>query len=185
MKKWYDLIFIGLLILVIACGPTVKSATQDSGEQTTASVTEGRDGRAERIIFGRYCGKCRYRCATMYQLNMTGTSNTLYMDTTDSFKDNYSTPTCNTPVKDAKKLALANSIVSKIPEQLYRTDETNVRFGCPDCADGCGLYFEITQGKKLKQFYIDTNVGQLKDEMKDFAVALTAVIDQLNDGVGR
>lgn len=183
MKKWYDIFFIAALILVIACAPTVKSATPADGEQTATSVAEGRDGRAERIVFGRYCGKCRGHCATMYQLNMAGSSNTLFMDTTDSFRDNFGMPSCNTPVKDPKKLALANSIVSKIPAELYNTESENERFGCPDCADGCGLYFQVTQGKKIKQFYIDTDVSQLKGNIKDFAIALTAVIDKISEGL--
>lgn len=182
MKKWYDLFFIAVLITVIACAPTVKqpadSVVTDPANEAVAAGRDGQ-GQADRIIFGRYCGKCRSHCATMYQLNMTGTSNTLFMDTTDSFRDNFGTPTCNTPVKDSKKLALANSIVSKIPSELFTTDNTNERFGCPDCADGCGFYVEITQGKKLKQFYIDTQLSQLSGKMKDFSAALADVVDRL------
>ena len=131
------------------------------------------------ILFGIFCGECNHDCATMFQYNMIGNTNTLLVDNTESYFKNYGKVICNTPILDQKKLKLASSVVLQIPKQLLATNKLTESFGCPDCSDGCGIYFEFKQGNKVKKFYIDYATSNLTTEMKTFAEYLKKTVGLL------
>lgn len=131
------------------------------------------------ILFGVYCGKCSKGCATMYQYNMRGNSNTLLVDTTDSFLKNNGDVICQIPIYDIEKIKLAKNVVEKIPNELLTTTEETKRFGCPDCYDGCGIYLEMKQEKTIKKFYIDVDTSQLSGNMESFSEFLKTTINKL------
>lgn len=174
MKPIYQLI-VFVYFFAAACGPKVQ---QSVVPENPATVTP-KEGELQSVIFGRYCGHCRSRCATMYELRVSGNSSSLFMDTTDSFKNNYNTPTVTTPVSDSKKIDLAKNLASKIPAVLLHSAKTNERFGCPDCADQCGFYVELRQGGVTRQFYIDTRYSELEQPVRDFAMLLDNTTTQL------
>jgi hypothetical protein len=130
------------------------------------------------ILFGVYCGKCTGHCATMYQYNI-GNSNTLFVDTTDSFLKNNEDVICQMQIHDSKKIELAKNVVQKIPDELLTTTEETKRFGCPNCADQCGIYFEIKQKAQVKKFYIDVDTSQLSGNMKSFSEFLKTTINTM------
>jgi hypothetical protein len=112
------------------------------------------DSVIQYVVFGVYCGECGGHCATMYRCNLIGNAATLFVDSTDSYFKKHGDIECNTEVDDLKKLNLAMSVVAQIPAQILTAEKLSERFGCPDCTDGCGIYFEFKQGLKVKKFYI-------------------------------
>jgi hypothetical protein len=116
----------------------------------------------------------------MYRYNMMGNSNTLFVDSTDSYFKNYGKVVCKTQIIDINKFQIVNKLVQQIPKTLSVTDKTEQTFGCPDCTDGCGIYFELGQGRKTKKFYIDYQTGELEKEVKDFGEFVKEALMQLN-----
>ena len=70
-----------LLVSLSACGQTPSGAKPKSFET--------KRNYPSYIIFGVFCGECSGHCATMYRYNMRGNSNTLFVDSTDSYFKNY------------------------------------------------------------------------------------------------
>lgn len=131
------------------------------------------------IVFGLFCGQCVGHCATMYRYNMMGNSNTLLVDTTDSYFKNAGQIIWKTPIIDKAKLQIVNKLVQQIPEKLLISKDSTQTFGCPDCADGCGFYFELGQGTTVKKCYIDTNTTDFDPQMKEFTGLLNKTLEEL------
>jgi hypothetical protein len=136
--------------------------------------------QVDYIIFGRFCGECYNHCATMYKFNAGGNSNTLLVDSSDSYFKDYGKIKFDKLVNDSKRFYLAKSILKKIPSQLLTTTNLTEKFGCPDCTDGCGIYFEMKQGKRIKKFAIDYQTSVLTGEIKIFADYLKQTINKIN-----
>lgn len=132
------------------------------------------------IIFGIFCGECSAHCATMYHYNMMGNSNTLFVDSTDSYFKNKGRVVFKTSINDIIKFQAVNKLVPRIPKTFLMTDKREQTFGCPDCSDGCGIYFEIGQDKTIKKFYIDFNTNGLDKEVKEFGELIKETVRQLN-----
>jgi len=157
------------LIFLLVCPPVgrVQTNTKDAND-------------IDHVTFGIYCGECSRHCATMYQYNMMGNANTLLMDTADSYFKNNRNVICKTSLTDRIKFILAAGIVAKIPSAFLTTRDSVEVFGCPDCTDGCGIYFELSNSHQVKKFYIDTDIDKLAEPVKAFAVFLKTQIDSLN-----
>jgi hypothetical protein len=162
-----------LLFAFSACGQT------SSGTQTISNETKQND--PSYIIFGVFCGECSGHCATMYRYNMMGNSNTLFVDNTDSYFKNYGKVVCKTQITDIAKFQIVNKLVQQIPKACLKTDKTEQTYGCPDCTDGCGIYFEIGKGSTPKKFYIDYHISELEKEAKDFGEFVKETLTQLNN----
>jgi len=132
------------------------------------------------IIFGVFCGECSSHCATMYHYNMMGNSNSLFVDSTDSYFKNYGKIIFKTAISNNTKFQIVSKLVQRIPKAFLTTENTQQTFGCPDCTDGCGIYFKIGQGKTIKKFYIDYNTTELDKEVKDFGEFVKETLRQLN-----
>jgi len=133
------------------------------------------------IIFGVYCCECVNHCATMFQYNCGGNANTLLVDSTDSYFRKKGKVIFDKPINDTKRFYIAQSIFNKIPKQLLTTSKLSETFGCPDCTDGCGIYFEIKQGDRIKKFYIDNQTGKLTGEIKEFGEFLRTIVAKLKE----
>jgi hypothetical protein len=114
----------------------------------------------------------------MYRYNMMGNSNTLFVDSTDSYFKSNGKVVCKTQINDIAKFQIVNKLVQQIPKTFFTTDKTEQTFGCPDCTDGCGIYFEI--GQDTKKFYIDYHTSELDKEVKDFSEFIKETLRQLN-----
>lgn len=156
--------------------------------QITARFTDNRTGTGHKdsaikseldyMVFGVFCGECSGHCATMYRYNMTDSTNTLWVDSTDSYFTNSGNIQCKTPVTDPRKISLADSITQQIPQFFLGRTLMKDTFGCPDCTDGCGIYFELGEGGTRKKFYIDYQTGNLQGPVKTFAELLKKEISQ-------
>jgi len=154
----------------------------DSQRQTIPSVNSQSKNDIEQIIFGVFCGECDHNCATMYSYHIGGNSNMLWVDYMDSyFKNGGDKMTFGTQITDIKKYELANDIVKHIPDSLLLCKKTSETFGCPDCTDGCGIYFEMIQNRRVKKFYIDYSSSELSGQIKEFAEYLKITIRKFND----
>ena len=138
-----------------------------SSYATNAQPVDG--SQLEYVLFGVFCGECSGHCATMYRYNTIGHSFTLWVDTTDSYFTNKDSVHCKTPVTNAQKMALADSIVQQIPDDFLTTIKSKETFGCPDCTDGCGIYLELGEAGGRKQFYIDYQTEKLPQQVRTFA----------------
>jgi len=138
------------------------------------------DKSIDQIIFGVYCGECGNHCATMYRYSMTGNQNSFSVDLTDSYFKNKSEIIFNTYLNDQFHFNIGQEIVSNIPDSLLAFNKSSERFGCPDCTDGCGIYFEITKENKKYKYYIDNQTSQLTGDIKIFAEFLKTKITQLD-----
>lgn len=155
--------------------------TNGKNTRTTASsytILASTD-KIDYILFGIYCGECSGHCATMFQYYMMGNTNNLLVDSSDSYFKNNGNISCKTPITDRKKIILAESVVEQIPNQLLTTSNLTETFGCPDCTDGCGIYFEFRQEGKIKKFYID-NTSRLPKDIQTFGEFLASTIMKLN-----
>lgn len=131
------------------------------------------------IVVGVFCGECSGHCATMYKYNLVDKPNMVLIDTTDSYFRQNGNLVFNKVVYDKEKVDIARKIVGHIPTQLLATTKLTESFGCPDCTDGCGIYFEFRQGGKTKTFQLDYQTNQLKGDIKEFAEYLKITIGQL------
>lgn len=129
----------------------------------------------DQIIFGVYCGECSGHCATMYRYNLEGNQNSFSIDSTDSFfsqenhNNNNKKMVFDTYMNDKFHFNIGTEIIANIPDTLLNSDKPSQRFGCPDCSDGCGIYFELTRNGETKRFFIDYQTSQLTGEIKVFA----------------
>jgi hypothetical protein len=183
----------GILVLCSVYG--ISSAKQTEKNSDNIAFADGQNrsmvisGNVEKVVFGIFCGECANNCAIMYSYHMGGNANMFWADYTDSyFKKGVDKMSFKTQVTDLEKYALASDIVKHIPKSLILSNKTTQKFGCPDCTDGCGIYFEITQynentyKRATKRFYIDYSTSELNGEIKEFVEYLKIAIGKLNDG---
>ena len=163
-------------IAVLLC--VTSLACRQSAKQTIAQ--KNKDLPAY-IIFGRFCGECSGHCATMYRYKVTNNSDRLFVDSTDSYFRNHGKVLCNTPVKDTGKFRIVDILVQHIPAAFLNTGRTQETFGCPDCTDGCGLYFELMSETTVRRFYIDYRDEGLDKEIVTFREFVKTTLDKLEN----
>lgn len=176
-RKMTRLKFISGLLLTafIACGQSSNNRTP-----STTNNHKNDNSQVKYVLFGVFCGECSGHCATMFRYNMMGNSNTLFIDSTDSYFKNYGKVVCKTQISDINKFQLINKLVRQIPSRLLASKKLEETFGCPDCTDGCGIYFEIGQYKSIKKIYIDYHTSELSNDIKDFGELIKTTLVGLN-----
>ena len=105
----------------------------------------------------------------------------MFVDHTDSYWEykNGKPFHFDTSINDKTKQSIARQILDSIPSVILAATKPIQKFGCPDCTDGCGIYFEIKNASTIKKFYIDNQTGKLTGEIKLFAEHLKRIIDKL------
>ncbi|MEO5647494.1 MAG: hypothetical protein ABIQ56_03970 [Chitinophagaceae bacterium] len=172
--KWIGLI-AGYFVVFGGCMQqgTGKPQTVDGNETGTAGNS---NKGIEYIIFGRYCGRCiSGKCAPMYKADFLNKKITL---------DNSSNYTAGKPLAfttelPAEKFNLVSKLDTYLPDSLFLTTEK--RFGCPDCADQCGIYLEIKKAGKKYDFELDTKASHMNGYIINIATKLQEIINQLQD----
>ena len=144
--------------------------------------TEAALPRLGSIIFGIYCGECSHDCANMYEFYWGGNANTLHANYTDSFFRFKSVMQYPVDIYDLKKMDIAEDITQHIPPILLQYGDSVARFGCPDCTDGCDIYFRLDdhEAGRIREFYIDAQTEHLSKDVKKFAEYLQKAISQMN-----
>ena len=158
---------------------TLSARGQTSRGTQTKNAEIKRDHPAY-IIFGVFCGECSGHCATMYRYNIMSNSNTLFVDSTDSYFKNHGKVVCKTQIKGIGNFQIIDKLVQQIPKTFFKTNKTEQTFGCPDCTDGCGIYFEVGQATGTRKFYVDYDTKVLGKEVRDFGELVKEALAQLN-----
>ena len=119
------------------------------------------------LIFGHFYGFCvGENCIEIFKL----TNNTLYEDS----NDNYSINPLNFEPLESTKFELVKDLMLFFPEKLLTENEDII--GCPDCADGGGLYIEYSKNGIVKHWKID----QMKMNVPTY---LHAFMDKVNEKI--
>ena len=134
----------------------------------------------EYVVFGEYSGECNRNCAIMYKYCFGDTSNTLLIDTSDSYFKNSGEILFNKVSCDSNKVNIVKRMTMSLPKRLLDTFIGSCKFGCPDCGDGGGIYLEFGQNGAVKKFYFDTQIEKLPDDLKNFVDSLKADILQIS-----
>ncbi len=134
-----------------------------------------KDTLCEQLIFGTFFGQCMGTCATMYRYKVDGFRKTFSADYTDSYF-NGGNLVFATELNDTSYISLATNIARNIPQSFLSSSDTVQRFGCPDCTDGGGIYFEMIKNGQKKKFYMDYETSKLTGEAKLFATYLKTQI---------
>ena len=124
------------------------------------------------LIFGHFYGFCiGESCVEIFKL----TDEKLYEDTTD----NYSGEDLNFIQLGNDKFEQVKDLADIFPNQLL-TDNTST-FGCPDCADGGGLFIQYSENGNIKSWRIDQVEGNVPAYLHDFMDAVNEKIGIIND----
>ncbi|MBT5078925.1 MAG: hypothetical protein HOM61_08460 [Candidatus Marinimicrobia bacterium] len=116
------------------------------------------------LIFGHFYGMCAGEgCVETYKL----TDVKLYED----IVDDYSGQNLDFVELNNEQFELVNDLADFFPVQLL--NESDAVFGCPDCADGGGLFIQFSDNGVLKSWRIDQVQNNVPNYLHDF-------IDQVN-----
>ncbi len=114
------------------------------------------------FIFGTYYGKCvGSQCVTIYKIE----NEKLYEETTDVIPYQDFLNGRFEQLSDSK-YKIAKELIQKVPALLL--NENKHVYGCPDCGDWGGVYFEIKTGTLHKSWLIDMMNTDLPAELIPF-----------------
>ena len=120
------------------------------------------------LIFGHFYGLCGGEtCIETYKL----TNTTLYEDTIDD----YAGRERNFVALDNSTFLLVKDLADQFPTQLLGVTEEFI--GCPDCADGGGIFIQYVRGEEVRTWRID----QVKSNIPTF---LHPFVDEVNEKIG-
>ncbi|MDH7912318.1 hypothetical protein [Winogradskyella sp. SYSU M77433] len=175
---------LNILLLILTFVSCRNESNSELNKATSDKNLEVETSKYRQIIFGRYCGECYENCAPMFRLIMNKNKPTLTADFEDTYFNLESRLEFNTNIIQEEKLKIANEIVEKIPEALYKWKTDKERFGCPDCTDGCGYYLEfIKKNGDLKIFDLDDfeETENIPKKVLEFTHFLAKRIDKLTE----
>ncbi|MDO7170915.1 hypothetical protein [Mariniflexile sp. AS56] len=120
------------------------------------------------LIFGHFYGFCSGEsCVEIFKL----TKDKLYEDS----NDNYANEPFKFEILDTDKFEAVKNLVDYFPTKLL--SEKDLILGCPDCADGGGLYIEYSKNGTIKSWRID----QMKANVPSY---LHPFMDKVNEKIG-
>ena len=80
---------------------------------------------------------------------------------------------------DSTKFEEVKDLLELFPAPLL-DDETET-FGCPDCADGGGLFIQFSRNAIIKSWVIDQSKSEVPSYLHDFMDAVNEKIDIINN----
>lgn len=156
----------------------VAFACNTKTQQQSGILQPSGKAKVDQLIFGRFCGMCPKGCAIMYQLDAV--RNEMRVDTSERyFKSEGKELSFSTKPLSEKSFLTAREIMDQLPDSLLMAPD-NERFGCPDCADGCGIYLRLTSGTVTKSFYIDYQTDQLSGYIKPYAELIRKKFEEVH-----
>lgn len=126
------------------------------------------------FAFGSYYGECGgEQCVEFFKV----TQGELFENTSDQYPNQQEKYTFNTLVKlSQQSYELIKDLPDEIPATLLNEEQTIL--GCPDCADGGGLYIEIIRNGESNYWYIDAMSAE--PSLQEFIADLKEKIRLLN-----
>lgn len=154
------ILMLSIVGLLIACDKNDKT---DNGIELNANSF---------LVFGHFYGECGGEsCVETFKL----TDQNVFEDTIDD----YSGQNLDFVALDNQKFELVNDLLDAFPNQLLSASETT--FGCPDCADGGGLFIQYSDNGSTKSWRIDQNKDNVPSYMRNFIDQVNAKIAVLNN----
>lgn len=124
------------------------------------------------LVFGHFYGECDGEsCVETFKL----TDKKLLEDTVDD----YSGRTFEFVALENNKFEKFKNLADFFPNQLLNESETV--FGCPDCADGGGLFIQYSENGNLKSWRIDQNKDNVPTYLHNFVDKVNQVIGLINN----
>lgn len=121
------------------------------------------------LIFGHFYGECFGEgCVETFKL----TDEKLFEDT----NDDYSGENLNFIPLGNDKFEQVKDLTDVFPHQLLNDKKST--FGCPDCADGGGLFIQYSENGNVKSWRID----QVKENIPNY---LHTFIDKVNEKISQ
>ncbi|KXX71129.1 hypothetical protein [Flammeovirga sp. SJP92] len=121
------------------------------------------------LVFGHFYGMCAGDGAGCVQTYML-TDQKLYEDV----KNDYTGQDLQFIEMSNDSFAQVKNLGDYFPTELL--NESDGAFGCPDCADGGGLYIKLSQNGNVRSWRID----QMKDNVPEY---LHTFMDKVNEKI--
>lgn len=119
------------------------------------------------LVFGHFYGECVGEgCVETFKLTETK----LFEDTIDD----YSGQNLDFIELSNEKFQQTKDLENFFPNQLLNTQEEII--GCPDCADGGGIFIQYSNKDKLKSWRIDQDKSNVPSYLHEF-------IDKVNEKI--
>ena len=124
------------------------------------------------LIFGHFYGECFGElCVETFKL----TEEKLFED----INDNYSGNNLSFIELGADKFDEVKDLALLFPNQLLF--ESKSTFGCPDCADGGGIFIQYADNGKIQSWRIDQDKDQIPNYLHNFVDKVNEKIALIND----
>lgn len=134
------------------------------------------------VIYGSFCGECWNNCTKLYRHDLIGNITTFWTDETDSYFEKDKMEFNTKMNKESEKISY--EFINKIPVSILKSTKTRNIYGCPDCTDGCGLYFEYQLDEinsKPIIYEMDYSLADTDGDVKDLGVMIKQTIEKLNN----
>jgi hypothetical protein len=79
----------------------------------------------------------------------------------------------------AEELAMANQLMADLPAELFA--ESDVVFGCPDCADQGGTYIEIKRDGVQHHWILDNAKNNIPAYLRSYSDQIRLLSNQLSE----
>ena len=128
---------------------------------------DNQSNQSDYLIFGQFYGFCiGETCIETFKL----TDQNLYEDTLDDY---FAENQMFVRISD-DKFEQVKDLMDDFPNELLNDNESV--FGCPDCADGGGLYIEYSKNGVVKSWRIYKRKADVPEYLHDF-------IDEVNNKI--
>ena len=125
----------------------------------------------EYLIFGHFYGFCVGEdCIQIYKLE----DNRLYKDQNKTYPRYNEFYDASFVELESKYYEQVDDLINYFPNQLL--SETDTIIGCPDCADGGGLYIEYKTETIHRYWLIDQHISRVEPYLHEF-------MEQVNDKI--
>lgn len=124
------------------------------------------------LIFGHYYGECIGEgCVETFKLTETA----LFED----IIDDYSGENLEFIELKTEKFELVKDLEDFFPNELLNQNETV--FGCPDCADGGGLFIQYSENGTTRSWRIDQSKNNVPEYLHNFIDKVNEKITLINE----
>ncbi len=152
------------ILLMIMIASVFSSCSEDEIAEPT-----------EYLIFGHFYGFCvGDHCIQIYKLDGEG----LYMDQNKTYPRHDEFYDASFVELGNKYYELVNDLEIYFPSQLL--NETDTIIGCPDCADGGGLYIEYKTETIHRFWLIDQDISRVEPYLYEFMEQINDKIEEIN-----
>lgn len=153
MKKRLNI--VGLLVFLVVSAACDK---KDDPEVTSGEVVS--------LMFGVYAGEIPGTdYSDIYLLNETS----LFQDTTNKYPNNGFFDG-EFVLLEQEKFELTQDLMDYFPMELLVSEETFI--GCPDCADGGGIYVEYKTTDYHGRWNIDNELDAIPEYLHEFVTKI-------------